>query len=248
MKKAGFTLTEVLIAMGIFGVLMTAMTMFFIGNQTVATQQISSAATENNVRLALLRINEIVSQANYIYPAGQTLLLNGQSYTTDKNALAVLIPEGTTYCEETATDGETYCGFLFSVEDRSTYSSILGADTGTTGKVVAEHRITGMSWPQHTLPSLNWPTTNHVYAPVADSVSDNTSLGEDLEAASFISFDRDTFDYGLGTNTSLAKALIKTVNSTIEVSFTFKGQPIKTIRSSYILARAIPRGALPHPN
>ncbi len=248
MKKTGFTLTELLMAMSIFGVLMTAMSMFFISNQKVATEQISSASNENNVRLALLRINEIVSQANYIYPSGQTLVLDGKNYSTGQNVLAVLIPENTTYCPPTASTGQTYCGFMFSIENRSTYSAILGVNSSTTGLALIEHRVTGITWAQHTVPSLNWPNTNLISSPVADSVSTNSSLAADLEPADYSSFDRDTFSYGATADISSSKALIKTVNSTVEVSYTFRGKSLETQRSSYVLARAIPRGALPHPN
>lgn len=239
----GFSLTELLLSMVVFGILMGAMLAFFSSNQKVAGEQISEASIDNNLRLALLRINELVSQASYIYPADQTLTLNAKTYTTGDSAIAILIAEGedNIYCPDAG--GQSYCGFIFSVESRAPYEAILGEGSLTTGLALVEHSTSGILWPQHGIPTVNWAGTPVSY-PIADSVSAETSLGSNLEAASYNSFDRGfTFDT-INSSTSLINA----TEAYVKISFNYRGKNVTTERSSYAYARSIPRGALPKPN
>lgn len=241
MSKKGFTMVELLLSMAIFGVLMTAVFFFFTSNQKVVGQQISAASLDNTLRLALARVDELVSQASYIYPADQTLVINGASYTTGAKLLAVLVAEGSTYCADAG--GQSYCGYAYSIEDRKPYEAILGEGDLTTGLALVEHVVTGIAWPQHGIPSLNWSSAPITY-PLADSIAASSSIGAKLETASFTSFDR-SFTFATINATD---SLINAVESDIIISLKHQGKDLKSERSSYAYARSIPRGALPKPN
>ncbi len=230
---------ELLLAMAIFGVLMTAVLFFFTSNQKVVGEQMSAASIDNDLRLALLRVNELVSQASYIYPADQTLLIDTSSYTTGANMLAILVAEGTTYCPDSG--GQSYCGFGYSIEDRTAYKDILGDGAVTTGLALVEHFVTGVSWPQHGIPTLVWSAKPITY-PITDSVMNTSSLGAKLETANYGSFDRNfTFD-----SINARSSLINATESTIILSLQHGGKNIKSERTSYAYARSIPRGELPN--
>jgi prepilin-type N-terminal cleavage/methylation domain-containing protein len=124
--RTGISLIELLISMAILGILLAMLTAFLVNNQQVTTTQISNATLSNDLRLAHLRIGEIVAQAHYIYPSGQTISINGTAYTTGKEALAVLVPRGTTYCDDNNSSDRDYCGFAYVIVNRSPYVSLLG--------------------------------------------------------------------------------------------------------------------------
>jgi prepilin-type N-terminal cleavage/methylation domain-containing protein len=188
MKRAvkhnlGLSLVELLIAMAILGILLAMLSAFLISNQRVTNTQITAATLSNDLRLAHLRISEIVSQAHYIYPSGQTLTLDGKAFTTGPGALAVLVPRGTTYCKAEGSAARDYCGFAYVIEDRAPYVSLLGMGD-TTNLVIAEYKVVELEWnpvdaadktPAELLALTVWDDVE--VSPVADSVdAANTNL------------------------------------------------------------------------
>lgn len=260
----GLSLVELLVAMAILGILLSLLSAFLINNQRVTTTQITAATLSNDLRLAHLRISEIVSQAHYIYPRGQTLTIDGKTFTTGAAALAVLVPRGTTYCKAegaTATDRD-YCGFAYVVEDRAPYVSLLGLGD-TTNQVIAEYKIEGDGWnpvdvgnqtPAEFLTVWDNPEAN----PIADSVdAANTNLAGIIfpgtpqeKVALTLSSRTGTFDENANFSTTVLdnspKALISGVTSTITLERTMNGKSISVTRDNYVFSKAIPRNSLPN--
>jgi hypothetical protein len=210
------------------------------------------------LRLAHLRISEIVAQSHYIYPSGQTLTINGKPYSTGAAALVVLIPRGTTYCKAegaTAIDRD-YCGFAYVIEDRTPYVALLGSGA-TTNRVIVEYRVEELDWdpiknvanakktPAEFLTTWTTATAN----PVADSVDPaNTDLAglANLE----VSARQGTFDteaeFDLGAAADKPKALISAVTSMIALERTINGKAVSVTRDNYVFSKAIPRNTLPN--
>lgn len=258
--QSGFSLVEVLIAMAILGVLLGALGSFFALNQKVGSEQITAAKINNDVRLALLRLSDVTSQAQYIYPAGRTLTLQGggtaKSFTTGAEALAILVPNGTTYCPETVAD--TYCGFAFAIESSAPYADILGSSTSATGDALTEYRFTGLTWPggaNSVLPATTWTDTSALNSPLINSVDKgNSSLAAagDLGFATYSNFDDATFSYPtssdktyLETFGSNATALVNSVRTVLNLQYTVRGKAISTERDGVMFARSIPRARQP---
>ena len=272
MKRAvkhslGLSLVELLIAMAILGILLAMLSAFLISNQRVTNTQITAATLSNDLRLAHLRIGEIVSQAHYIYPSGQTLTIDGKPFTTGPGALAVLVPRGTTYCKAeglTATDRD-YCGFAYVIEDRAPYVSLLGLGA-TTNLVIAEYKVVGLEWnpidaddktPAELLALTLW--NDPEVSPVADSVdAANTNLAGTItmgtppqkKVALTMSSRTGTLDVNANFSVTVSndspKALISGVTSTITLERTVNGKPISVSRGNYVFSKAIPRNALPN--
>ncbi len=253
----GLSLVELLISMAILGILLAILSAFLINNQRVTSTQITAATLSNDLRLAHLRIAEIVSQAHYIYPSGQVLTINGNTYTTGAAALAVLVPRGTTYCKTTgsADTRRDYCGFAYVIDDRAPYTALLGLGAATD-EVIAEYKIQNLNWsPEDATNKDKTPaeflTTwlDAEVSPVADSVDAATT---DLAGtAKLVAAPRKgTFDEkaGFDITTTLDKpeALISAVTSTIALTRTINGRPVSVTRDSYVFSKAIPRSALPN--
>jgi prepilin-type N-terminal cleavage/methylation domain-containing protein len=233
--QRGLSLVELLIAMAILGILLAMLSAFLIDNQRVTNTQITAATISNDLRLAHLRIGEIVSQAHYIYPSGQNLSLGTTTFTTGAAALAVLVPRGTTYCKAqgaTAT-ARDYCGFAYVIEDRTPYVSLLGLGD-TTNQVIVEYKVEGLEWnptkaanaketPAEFLTS--WPAAST--SPVADSVNpaatDLAGLGQLERSSRTGTFDNEAgFDLGVVLDEE------------------------KALRDNYVFSKAIPRNSLPN--
>jgi prepilin-type N-terminal cleavage/methylation domain-containing protein len=253
-QRHGISLIELLIAMAILGILLALLTAFLFSNQQVTNVQISNATLSNDVRLAHLRVGEIVAQAHYIYPSGQSLTINGTVYTTGSEALAVLVPRGTTYCDDPNETDRDYCGFAYVIVDRAPYAALLGPSAGTTNRVLVEFKKENLSWQQATRTSntnpainlLNWGADAEAN-PVADSVNvAATNLGAELTLSNIPAlFDKEAnFDRNGSSDT--AAALIGGVRSTIALERTIRGNVVSVSRDNYVFSKAIPRSALPN--
>jgi type II secretory pathway pseudopilin PulG len=255
----GLSLVELLVAMGILGVLLALLSAFLIDNQRVTTTQITAATLSNDLRLAHLRISEIVSQSHYIYPSGQTLTINGQTFTTGSSALAVLVPRGTTYCKAIGTTATSrdYCGFAYVIEDRTPYVSLLGLGD-TTNQVIAEYKQEELEWNPTTIADktpaefLTLTTWSDATAnPVADSVNPDpkeTDLAGLTQVK--VASRKGTFDSSGGFDLTVPldnqKALISAVTSKITLERTLNGKSVKVTRDNYVFSKAIPRNSLPN--
>lgn len=254
LKTSGFSLVEILIAMVILGVLLGALGSFFSLNQKVGSEQITAAKINNDIKLAFLRLSDVTSQAQYIYPAGQTLTLKTGATTTTLStgaeALAILVPNGTTYCPKTAAD--SYCGFVFTIESSTDFEAILGSSSATTGYALTEYRFANLSWPGKSLPPKTWQDNAALHSPLVNSVSKaDSSLAAptNMGFATYSNFDDGTFSYpdpaaasGFGTQ---ATALVNSVRSTLSLSYNVRGKKVTAERDSVLFARAIPRARQP---
>jgi prepilin-type N-terminal cleavage/methylation domain-containing protein len=268
-SHSGFSLVEMLVAMGILGLLLAMLSGFLISNQKVTSQQITAATLNNDTRLAFLRMSEVISQAHYIFPPNQTLILNGKTYTTGSSTLAVLIPAQTTYCPI----AEDYCGFAFTIEDRTPYAAILGVNTGTTNLALIETTKRGVAWQQSSssaavkiIPTKidtmytwndtdasdeNTPNDDFSQFPITDSVNGSTS---DLASFSKLQTATNTnFDSGFDvevdvTETSkYATYLVASVNSSLSLERKIGGKTLSLTRENFVFSRAIPRSSTTSP-
>ena len=262
MKKTGFSIVELLVAMAILGILLGVLSMFLISNQRVTSSQITAATLNNDTRLAFLRMSEVISQAQYIFPAEQTLTLGTTNYITGQNTLAVLVPGGTTYCN--LTGSAVYCGYAFTIEDRSPFSAMLGPDGGLSNLALIETRCKGLVWIRNEVPTatLNrWDdsgmtctagATNFTRFPVSDAVDSTSDLASQtrLTPASYSDFDKG-FIYQIDTDKSQdprnqSNGLVASVNSYLHLKRQLQGKDIKVERENFVFSRAIPRNTVPN--
>ena len=252
-RNKGFSLVELLVAAAILGTLLAALGAFFVVNQRVGSEQITAAKLNTDLRLAFLRMSDVTSQAQYIYPAGQTLTLDGATFdttlTTGANALAVLVPSNTSYCPTTTS---SYCGFAYTLEDGATYADILGTGAGTTGSALVEYRVTGLSWTSDVRPAKTWTDASATRSPLANSVDTAASTLANPSTAAFADYSNydtafafPTDDTDLTTFAGDEKALIKSVTSTLRLRYTFRGKEIATQRENVVFARSVPRAGQP---
>jgi prepilin-type N-terminal cleavage/methylation domain-containing protein len=75
--KRGFTTLEMLIAMGVLGVILTVAAALLQSNQRATDVQQARTNSLEDARLAASRLIETVNQAAYIFPAGQRIQVNG---------------------------------------------------------------------------------------------------------------------------------------------------------------------------
>jgi len=256
MNSKGFSLVELLVGMAIFGVLMVTVSFFFVSNQKIATEQLGAVDLENSLGLTEIRLKEVIAQAHYIYPAGQTIDLkaaNGTSlsFTTGEDALAILIPEdaeNSSYC--TGAEQE-YCGYIFTLEDRTKAEfALMLKDSGdAAGFALIETQVQDISWPSDQLPSKNWVKAARSRAPLADYIdADKTFLTDlnKLNSAKKTSLDERVFD--LAASYDSANALIKDAPITLALKLDFRGKELTRERFVFVNTRCITSAALPNPN
>jgi prepilin-type N-terminal cleavage/methylation domain-containing protein len=259
--RYGLSLVELLVAMSILGILLATLNAFFISNQRVTGQQMKLSEVNAAARQSLLRINDVVSQAGYIFPANQVLSVGGRNFTTGATTLAVLLPAGASsvYCQATT---QRYCGYLYTIEPRTNYTAILGNRTDTTGFALVEYKTNGatLTWTRGQNPAVSTRTWVGTQVGIlTDSVnSATTNLGgtgnlELVDSSRVTNFESSTFtfkDVGVGTtgNPAIATALIQSATSTVVVTYRYRGQEISATQTSHGFGRAIPRSTLPNLN
>lgn len=260
-KAAGFSLVELLISAAILGILLTTLALFLNSQQKVTTEQISQVTLTNAAKLSLERMQDIVAQANYIFPAGQTISLNnpGQgknlSIVTGSRTLAVLIPNGTSYCQLTDLTAKRYCGFLWTIEGRGEYLSFLGNHAVGSDYALIEYKVMDLSWAQFKNPAVelaNWTASPTTVSPVVDGVDLATSsLAAETNltlATVTANFDGDTFKAkGSGKKASDVDGLVSTVEPSLTLMAKNGAKTFSAKRSVVMFARAIPREAFPNP-
>jgi prepilin-type N-terminal cleavage/methylation domain-containing protein len=252
LSTAGLSLVELLISMAILGILLAALSAFLISNQRVTTTQITAATLENDTRLAFLRMSEVISQAQYIFPEGQPLNISGNDFVTGKDAIAVLIPSGTAYCKNATA--QSYCGYAFTVEDRSPFEAMLGPDGGTSGLALIETMVKGLSWDEDIIPAqtsslYTWNDPSNdprdfYRSPITDSVdSSQTDLSATIKMATYSDFDGG-FAFTQNAEDE-ANGLVAAVESRVYLRRTINNQTLEVNRSNFVFSRAVPRGGLP---
>ncbi|RDI95049.1 type II secretion system protein [Meiothermus sp. QL-1] len=247
MRNKGLSLVELLVAMAIFSVVLTLASSLLFNNQNLTSRQVLAGQVHEDVRLATLRLSDIVAQAAYIYPNNVPIILpGGLVVTTGSQALAVLLPPNSAYCP---VAGALYCGFVFRVEPRAPFVADLGQTQGNSGFVLAEYQVRGVSWPANTNPAQiaqNWLSLPlHARGVIADSVDPGrTNLGSLYFAGSESSVDRVLAVLGSvsGLTTSSPNALIGAVR--VEVAVRYTNGP-QAARQAEIYARSIPRSVPP---
>ena len=257
--RQGFTLVELLISVAILGGLLVALNAMFVSNTNLARQQTNSVDAEQTVRLAMLRIGELIAQAHYIYPAEQTLTLNSTTgvtttVTTGVDTLALLVPGGSTFCSDT---GQTYCGYIVNIRDRGIFESVLG-DGSATEFALVEGRNSGMTWNRDAIPASALTVWSGVsLAVLADSIvpfdgtdgSDLASFNALASAKAGAVFDEPVIPPRFSNDPAdrnSANGLILSVSPTIVVKQ--KGQKGGNImKRGYYFSRSIPRANQPNP-
>jgi prepilin-type N-terminal cleavage/methylation domain-containing protein len=251
-QRSGFSIVELLISMGILGILLGLLSSFLITHQKVTRDQITHVTLENDTRLAFLRMSEVISQAQYIFPEGQALILGGKTFSTGSQAMAVLIPADTTYCSKGKSG--SYCGYAFTVEDRTPFDALLGPDGGTSGLALIETFVQDLEWDKEVVPSqesnlFTWGSKGKPKdfrrSPITDSIdASTTNLMQSTKTATYSDFDSDTFDFSQST-AGTSDDLLLAIESKLFLQRKVGGKNLNIERSSFVFSRAIPRSRLP---
>ena len=190
--KRGFTTLEMLIAMGVLGVILTVAAALLQTNQRVSDAQQARTNSLEDARQAASRMAETINQAAYIYPAGKRIQVNGgmtgrsaiNEVTTGTDALALLIPDGLN------ASVRGYHGVVFYLAQRKKFLRdlpdlpsnriapwvLVEARTGIEGSGAG-----AITWERNSIPILNWDAKINEGV-LVDGVVDraSSSLGSDL--------------------------------------------------------------------
>lgn len=246
----GISLVELLVAMAVLAVILTLSSRLIFQNQDITTRQVLAGRVNEDVRLATLRISDVVSQAGYIFPNNATITVQtgatNTAVVTGDDALAVLVPPRTAYCPLTTNQ---YCGYLYRLEERTPYAADLGNTPGNSGWVLVEYQARGLTWNANTNPTSvasNWTSASfRSRGIVADSVTDN---GTNLSVLSFagVASEVDRIlaipSSTVSVNLDSPNALIGSVRVEIRIAYT---NGLQATRQTDILARGIPRAVPP---
>ncbi len=250
LDSRGISLVELLVAMTVLALVLSMSSRLIFQNQNITTRQVLAGRVNEDVRLATLRISDVVSQAGYIFPNNATIMVQTGATTTavvtGDDALAVLVPPRTAYCPLTT---DQYCGYLYRLEARAPYAADLGNTPGNSGFVLVEYQARGLTWNANTNPTSaanNWTSAGfRSRGVVADSVTDD---GTDLSILSFAGIPSE-IDRILAIPTSTvsvsldsANALIGSMRIEVAIAYT---NGLRATRQSDILARGIPRAVPP---
>jgi prepilin-type N-terminal cleavage/methylation domain-containing protein len=242
MRVKGVTLVELLVAMAILGVVLALASQLIVQNQSIGNRQVQAGRMHEDLRLATLRVADVIAQAAYIYPNNASLRVNVGTSTitvdTGNQALAALLPGGSAYC---SVPSSSYCGFLYRVEARAGYTGVLGNLPGNSGFVLVEYQAPGLSWSANSVPSRDWSGVTAVRGVVADSVLPAGTVLGDL-ALSGTSDGIDRVLRNSGVTTSHPDALIGSAQVRITLSFQ---NGLRAERRTEVLARGVPRAIPP---
>lgn len=250
LNDKGISLVELLVAMAVLALILSLSSRLIFQNQDITTRQVLAGRVNEDVRLATLRMSDVISQAAYIFPNNATITVQtgatNTAVVTGDDALAVLVPPRTAYCPLTTNQ---YCGFLYRLETRAPYVAELGNTPGNTGWVLVEYQARGLTWNANTNPisvASNWASAGlRSRGVVADSVTDDgTNLGLLSFAGVKGEIDRilliPTSTVAVDLNS--ANALIGSVRVEITVAYS---NGLRATRQADILARGIPRAVPP---
>lgn len=268
-KTYGLTLVEVLISMGIFGLIMTAALATLFSTNQLTDVQVTSAQADSSLRQVEVRMKEVLEQAHYIYPPNTRIHLSGrtptpggskvmrrQRFTVGGGTLAALVPSGTTYCDEPT---QTYCLYSYIVMNRSRFSEILPDNPSITGRVLTEWRVTGINWPRDSVPAQTITDLGGASVGiVADSILWNgegdvrTRLTptSNVQASTLQGQYDNSSLWNTGTssrNRKQSNALLNMIEPRLAMEYSKRGKEAVAYRRITILARSIPRGAPPIP-
>lgn len=249
MRRAqdGITLIELLIGMGILVVLLAIASFTLISTGRISNRQDQLITAAGDARLALFRMGEILRQAGYVYPPGVSITVAGHGeFETGAEALAMLVPAGTTYCTLTSSD---YCGFLYVLTERGRFVPPLPA-SGTTPVALAEIRVDGITWPRNAVPAVTvtgWPSGR--LGLIADGVDRaRTNLGENVFVSPIEAvYDSSTeFRYDQASLGPLS--LINGADVTVSLRRNAVGGEATSEQQLEMFTRAVPRSAPPNPD
>lgn len=245
-RQAGITLIELLIGMAILGIIMTVAAMLFSTTGRVTNQQDRQVDAAASARLALFRMGEIVRQANYVYPPGTTISIPGHgSFTTGTDALAVLVPAGTTYCAGTAS---VYCGFLYGIVNRNAFVPPL-RDSGATNEALVEFRVEGIDWPKDAVPALTitgWPSGGNVGL-ISDGLDRaGTNLGGNVFVSPLEAIYDDVTNFSLDPNVITLNSLVNGVDVVVNLRRSSVLGATGAQQRVEVYTRAVPRSAPPN--
>lgn len=244
-RTYGFTLVELLVAMSIFGVVLLLASNLFLTTNRYTSVTISGAELEEDVRLGLLRVNEVSQQAAYIYPNGVTLTLPKSTVITGKETLALLLAAGSTYCPMSKNTTTSYCLFVYRFQPRAEYISLLPKVKGATTDVLVEQRWDGLTWTQSTTSSgLTVPLDVSALAPTTGLLLDSA----DKAATDLSQLDvglRPGMDTALQFGSSVANTNPAALIQALRPMLAAKVGTATRQRSTYIYVRSIPRAAPP---
>jgi prepilin-type N-terminal cleavage/methylation domain-containing protein len=262
--QRGFTTLEMLIAMGVLGVILTVAAALLQSNQRVSDAQQARTNSLEDARQAASRMAETINQAAYIYPAGKRIqVIDGMTgraaineVTTGTDALALLISDGLN------TSPRKYHGVVFYLAQRKKFLRdlpdlpsnriapwvLVEARTGIEGSGTG-----AITWERNTIPLLNWDATINEGV-LVDGVVDHasSSIGSDLmrnESFSPSEGIDNVFLSGLRANPNPSKfaanALLLGLGFQISIRVSAVGQAATTTPSTVITglgtARNVPR-------
>ena len=254
---AGFTLVELLIGMGILGVILLAASGLLQGNQKLTNDAQTRSNALGDARGAISRMTDTISQAAYIYPADSTISLSSgvvgnvssNHVTTGNKGVAVLITD--------STDPTKYRGVIYYLADRSQKASDLPqlADDRVAQHVLVEVKTNDtIDWPAKSLPKLNWnvDASEGVLVDGIDVTMPETSLMSDRVFAPESGSDGSVFQNGLqAANPSLDtdEALITTIGYSIGIRVATSGKSLtdsgSTVLRGLANSRNVPRRIAP---
>jgi prepilin-type N-terminal cleavage/methylation domain-containing protein len=262
MLQRGFTVLEMLLCMGILGIVLLVASALLQSNQAAASTQQARTTSLEDGRAAMSRIAETLSRAAYIYPSGITITVTSgligtstaNSITTGSGAVAMLLYDNLN------TSPRGYYGVIFYITDRSKSkfaSDLSSLPTNRIGQsVLVEARTTQagtgpITWAVNSNPAV----TSKAWSAAIDEgvladgvVSTSTKL---MDSASFSpsgGVDDSVFATGLRSQSpamTLAAARILGIGYNLGVQIAPPGKTLTTtsptLLRGFSSARSVPR-------
>lgn len=256
-RRQGFTLVELLIGMGILGVILVAAASLLQSNQRVTNDAQTRSNAIGDARVAMSRMTESLSQAAYIFPEDSIISFsdennNPRQVKTGRDAVAALISSATA-----AGGTPLYRGVLYYLADRSDarFTADLPniASDRIAQNILVEATTSGIDWPGATVPSRSWSgnTSEGVLVDGVDRKDGATVITDLMATGNFAAqtgSDGAVFADGIqGKTTDLTKndALIATIGYSIGVRVASIGKSLAdsgtTVLRGLANARNVPR-------
>ena len=256
-RRQGFTLVELLIGMGILGVILVAAAGLLQSNQRVTSDAQTRSNAIGDARGALSRITESLSQAAYIFPEDSTINFsdennNPQQVKTGRDAVAALISGATP-----ASGTPLYRAVIYYLADRNDARFAADLPNMATDRIaqniLVEAIVADIAWPSGSLPARSW-SGNASEGVLVDGVDrkDGATVITDLMAsgnfAAETGSDGAIFADGIqGKTLDLTKneALIATIGYSVGVRVASVGKSLTdsgtTVLRGLANARNVPR-------